>query len=428
MASKIGESYRHDRSLFRNPPYVDVYATADHFFDKLTTLKLGTLLIPAKKWPVFEDWSRRLTLRYDDWQQHPKWISAEQYKYHGWHAKTSLTHVGRTKSTLKPIHISKGKRKVKCDVPCFWPEYTGGIIRILHIDELNMEILMSMEGEKNHNSLALSDRPGRIMATTRFDSVIPMPYFHWPWTMFKDKQPEKDPWSTNNIQTPHLPFSNVKKAGIFIARNCASKSKREDLVRFLMRHLPIDSVSSCLNNVHMTPSEKKDKGKMMRRYAFYLAFENEITKDYITEKLWWTFSAGVLPIYFGAPNANDHVPEHSMVNVHDYPDRIKLVEHLKQILNDEALYDSYHAWRYKPLPESFIRKYNFTHVHSECRTCRWAAAKVHGLGWDHEQQNIIFPSRTGDSEPHHIKTKIESAPEKVKTTPKPSNAFRKMFV
>jgi len=291
----------------------------------------------------------------------------------------------------QPIHINGGKKRIACDVPCFWSN-SGGIIKTIKIDELDTTITMSMEGEQYYPSLKLSNRRKKhLIASTRFDSDIPMPYYHWPWTLYTDKTPMgDDTWSKNYIQTPHIPFLKVKKAAVFIARNCGSKSNREDLVTSLMKLMPVDSVSSCLHNFDLRDTSKK--GPMMQKYAMYFAFENQRIDDYITEKLWDTFRAGVLPVYFGAPNIRDHVPEHSIVNVDDFTSREELAKHLNDILNDEELYNSYHAWRYKPLPEWFIRKYNFTHVHSACRVCRWASAKLRGLSWDAEQQQISYIS------------------------------------
>ena len=89
----------------------------------------------------------------------------------------------------------------------------------------------------------------------------------------------------------------------------------------------------------------------------YFAFENQRVDDYITEKLWVTFKAGVLPVYFGAPNIKEHVPENSIVHVDDFESHDALVSHLNAILSDEDLYNSYHAWRYKPLPTWFVALY-----------------------------------------------------------------------
>ena len=125
------------------------------------------------------------------------------------------------------------------------------MIKNLRIDELDATMVASMEGEKYYPRLALSNRkPNHLIASTRFDSDIPLPYYNWSWTMYLEDPPHngKNVWSDNNIQTPHVPFSRVKKAAVFIARNCNSKSNRENLVRSLMAKMPVDSVSSCLHN------------------------------------------------------------------------------------------------------------------------------------------------------------------------------------
>ena len=282
------------------------------------------------------------------------------------------------------IHINGGDRKIKCDVPCFWPP-AGPILRTITIDEIGMTMLMSMEGEEIYPSLKLSNRKkNHAIASTRFDSDIPMPYYSWTWTQYMDEKPMGDAWSQNHIQTAHIPFHKVKKAAVFIARNCGSRSNREGLVKSLMELMPVDSVSRCLHNFDL--EDTSEKIPMMQKYAMYFAFENQRVDDYITEKLWDTFQAGVLPVYFGAPNIKEHVPEHSIVHVDDFESHEELAQHLQEIMSNEELYNSYHAWRYKPLPHWFVAKYNFTHVHSECRVCRWASAKLRGLPWDAAKQ------------------------------------------
>lgn len=303
---------------------------------------------------------------------------------------TTTVNVPRRETTVVPaIHVDGGTEKFPCDVPCYWPKTQGGIVRNVLIDEIQTSVTMSMEGEAYYPSLKLEHRKEKhIIASTRFDSDIPMPYFNWPWTLYLTEAPNSDDiWSHNDIQTPHVPLSDVKKAGVFIARNCHSKSNREALVKSLMALMPVDSVSSCLHNFDLADTAKKIP--MMRKYAFYFAFENQRIDDYITEKLWDTFRAGVLPVYFGAPNIQEHVPSNSIVHVDDFTSVDALAQHLKAILRDPDLYNSYHTWRYKPLPRRFVAKYNFTHVHSQCRVCRWASAKLRGLGWNPQQQQIV---------------------------------------
>ena len=44
------------------------------------------------------------------------------------------------------------------------------------------------------------------------------------------------------------------------------------------------------------------------RYKFTLAFENTVTPDYVTEKLYEPLIAGSVPVYRGAPNVADFAP------------------------------------------------------------------------------------------------------------------------
>lgn len=282
---------------------------------------------------------------------------------------------------IRSIHINSGEREVDCDIPCYWPTHLGGIFQTLRIDEIDTTLTRSMEGEIIYPALKLNNRKTKhAIASTRFDSDIPMPYFDW---------------SHGSIQTPHIPLAKLKKAAVFIARNCNSHSGREQLVQKLMKLMPVDSVSSCLKNIQIPESIKTNKKDIMQQYPLYLAFENQRVDDYITEKLWDTFKAGVIPVYYGAQNIKNHVPVNSIISVDDFDTVDDLANHLKRVLTNETLYDSYHAWRYQDLPEWFYCKYNFTRTHSECRTCRWAYAKINNLPWNKEQQNI-GPSKCDD--------------------------------
>jgi hypothetical protein len=41
----------------------------------------------------------------------------------------------------------------------------------------------------------------------------------------------------------------------------------------------------------------------MQKHVIYLAFENSVTQDYVTEKLYDGLSAGCVTVAYGAPNA-----------------------------------------------------------------------------------------------------------------------------
>jgi Glycosyltransferase family 10 (fucosyltransferase) C-term len=111
----------------------------------------------------------------------------------------------------------------------------------------------------------------------------------------------------------------------------------------------------------------------------------------ITEKLWDTLRSGTLPVYMGAPNVREHAPFNSIISWHDFPSTEALGSYLIQVANNRTLYESYHTWRTQPLPSAFQKKYDFTHVHSICRICRWAHARRYGYTFDHDTQAIRTP-------------------------------------
>jgi len=261
---------------------------------------------------------------------------------------------------------------------------------------MSMVMKYSMEGEKYYPELQLSKRSSHFgISTTRLDSDIPLSYFSW---------------ADINVQGPkNQNLHNFsEKAAVFLARNCHSRSDRETLVQNLMKlsssvnsAVPIHSASDCLHNYdlpnHLRRGKNlsgslnlKLKNRIMERYAFTLAFENQIVDDYITEKLWGALESGTIPVYLGAPNVKDHLPgENCIVDALDFGivpgerpksgkdvDAARLAKHLRSILDDPEKFAAMHAWRKLPLREEFIRKYNFTKAHGRCRTCRWAIANL----------------------------------------------------
>jgi hypothetical protein len=120
----------------------------------------------------------------------------------------------------------------------------------------------------------------------------------------------------------------------------------------------------------------------MKRYKFHLAFENECSEDYITEKLWGALSAGTLPIYYGAPNVLQRVPPNSVVDVNEFKSWEALGEYVKMLSKNDTAYYLHHKWRDDFPDDRFLRMYNFTRTHSECRACRYVYARANNLGWD----------------------------------------------
>ena len=133
-------------------------------------------------------------------------------------------------------------------------------------------------------------------------------------------------------------------------------------------------------------STKCGKHAVMRRYPFYLAYENSNEEDYVSEKVFQALEAGVLPIYLGAPNVADFVPPHSVVRMADFESVEQLADHLQDLLQRPDRYLEYFKWKKRPLPDSFQRKFGFVATHAKCRLCRWAYSQKFGYEWLQQQQ------------------------------------------
>lgn len=63
-----------------------------------------------------------------------------------------------------------------------------------------------------------------------------------------------------------------------------------------------------------------DKYATLARYKYSLCFENEMSPGYITEKLFDCLVCGTVPVYLGAPNITDYVPEECFIDMRNFAD------------------------------------------------------------------------------------------------------------
>jgi len=80
------------------------------------------------------------------------------------------------------------------------------------------------------------------------------------------------------------------------------------------------------------------KKEVMEKYKFSICYENakDIT-GYITEKIFDSFFAGCVPIYWGANNILEHVPKNCFIDKRDYSSYEELYHFLKNMSDFEYL-------------------------------------------------------------------------------------------
>ncbi len=79
-----------------------------------------------------------------------------------------------------------------------------------------------------------------------------------------------------------------------------------------------------------------DKLKIMSQYKFSLAFENNPFPGYITEKLFHPMMAGSIPIYYGAPNVTQHIPENCFIDFRSFKNMDEFWDYILNVSDEEV--------------------------------------------------------------------------------------------
>ncbi len=119
----------------------------------------------------------------------------------------------------------------------------------------------------------------------------------------------------------------------------------------LMRYKHIDCAGRSLNNIPASAREqvvsryktnwRKGKWKHIKDYKFTIAFENQASAGYVTEKILDPLLCGSIPIYWGAPDIADYYNPDAFINCHDYNTFDEVIERVIEVDNNPILYQKY---------------------------------------------------------------------------------------
>lgn len=130
----------------------------------------------------------------------------------------------------------------------------------------------------------------------------------------------------------------------WVVSNYQSSHRRSKVYKELNAIVPV----KVYGRWSRTPLSSKDLLPAISRCYFYLAFENSVSKDYITEKLWRNaYQAGAVPVVLGPP-LQDYkavAPPSSFIHVDEFASLKDLGERLQQIAADRKLYSEYFKWK-----------------------------------------------------------------------------------
>ncbi|KAF8939970.1 hypothetical protein BGZ47_007929 [Haplosporangium gracile] len=136
------------------------------------------------------------------------------------------------------------------------------------------------------------------------------------------------------------PFGKTPENYIaFVVSNCEAKNDRLVLIDKLIADAGGHSYGRCSHNIDMPEELQKremeqweyKKQKVLADYPFGLAAENSNCLGYVTEKFYDVLASGAIPVYMGAPDIADFVPEGSYINAKDFATYDDLIHHMKTV-------------------------------------------------------------------------------------------------
>jgi len=108
-----------------------------------------------------------------------------------------------------------------------------------------------------------------------------------------------------------------------------------------------------------------------KTYPFYLAFENSLCEDYVTEKFFSALRSNMIPVVYNGANMSGIAPAHSYIDVKDFKTVRELGNYLQQVHSNPALFASYFWWRQFYEVEYIGRHFFKTFPKIFCEACRY---------------------------------------------------------
>ena len=125
-----------------------------------------------------------------------------------------------------------------------------------------------------------------------------------------------------------------------------TQSDREKVIFGLQKFgLKVKILGACSNTTFEEAVNEVDYSD----YRFFLAFENSLCEDYLTEKVYHALDAsirfGVVTVIYGGSDFSKFLPEKSYISATDFDNVDKLAQFLKSVIKDKTILKTYYQWQ-----------------------------------------------------------------------------------
>ncbi|KAJ8681957.1 hypothetical protein QAD02_017749 [Eretmocerus hayati] len=149
----------------------------------------------------------------------------------------------------------------------------------------------------------------------------------------------------NQIKIEKLVKKKSRVAAWYVS-NCNTKSKREKFVTELEKYMPVNKFGRCFEWLASCPRNRDCfHDEIEPNYFFYLAFENSLCEDYVTEKFFNTLKYYVVPVVYGGANYTKIAPPKSFIDAKDFKSPQHLALYLQKLTKNFTDYAEYFKWK-----------------------------------------------------------------------------------
>jgi hypothetical protein len=125
--------------------------------------------------------------------------------------------------------------------------------------------------------------------------------------------------------------------------NCYSQNNREDYLQRLSSILPVTRVGHCSSN-KCVRRRTRCLNDLADNHPFYLAFENSLCRDYVTEKYANVIlNSRMIPIVF-SQSTHLYIPN-SFIDANQFSSPEDLGQYLIKLVLNTTAYDEYFQWK-----------------------------------------------------------------------------------
>ena len=182
----------------------------------------------------------------------------------------------------------------------------------------------------------------------------------------------------------------------FLVTNCLPWSGRILLAKDLQKEIVVHIYGECGN--YTCPKGFGDVtgpncwNMIEKKYYFYLAFENSLCIDYLSERLYETLNFTIIPVVFADINSSFHemFPPKSFIDVRDFVSVKALAIHLNYLIDNPDKYMEYFNWR-----RDYKLETSREDIHVGCEVCKKLSSFTNHQNVDIKEQIFMHSCVTG---------------------------------